>query len=128
MIVVDSSVWIDWFRGSHTSQTAKLRAIPPRDIVVGDIVLLEVLRGARDDRLAQRVEADLSKFNVATMLDADLAAFAASNYRRLRSLGVTVRKTSDLIIGTFCIANNHHLLHADRDFLLMQEHLGLRCL
>jgi predicted nucleic acid-binding protein len=128
MIVVDSSVWIDWFKRLDTPQTIKLQTVPPRDIVVGDIVLLEVLRGARDDRQALGIEADLSRFSMARMLDIELAAHAASNYRRLRSLGITVRKTPDLIIGTFCIEHDHELLHADRDFLPMQQHLGLRCL
>ena len=128
MIVVDSSVWIDWFKRQHTPQTTKLREVPPRDVVVGDIVLLEVLRGARDDGQAQAIEAELNQFRTVTMLDTDLAALGAANYRLLRALGITVRKVPDLIIGTFCIEHGHVLLHADRDFLPMQEHLGLRCL
>ncbi len=128
MIVVASSVWIDWFKRQHTPQTNKLRAVPPRDVVVGDIGLLEILRGARDDRQAQGIEAELNQFRTVTMLDTELAGLAATNYRQLRALGITVRKVPDLIIGTFCIERGHVLLHADRDFLPMQQHLGLRCL
>jgi predicted nucleic acid-binding protein len=126
MIVVDSSVWIDWFKDSETSGAAKLAACHADDILVGDIVLLEVLRGAADERHARGLEARLREYPVAPMLDGRLAARAAANYRRLRSLGITIRTTSDLVIGTFCIEHDHLLLQNDRDFLPMAEHLGLR--
>jgi hypothetical protein len=106
--------------------TAKLEAASGREpILVGDIILLEVLQGARDEAHATRIERGLRRFDVVPLLDADLARQAARNYRKLRDLGVTIRKTADIIIGTFCIEYRCSLLHDDRDFLAMEEHLGL---
>ena len=127
MIVVDSSVWIDHLNDRRTPRVALLRGIVGRGpILVGDLILLEVLQGLRSDAEAVRVERALRRFDVAPMLDPDRAARAAANYRALRALGVTVRKTVDLVIGTFCIDGGHALLHDDRDFDPMAEHLGLR--
>ncbi len=95
------------------------------DVGIGDLILLEVLRGARDEAHAARLEHELRQFQVLNMLDDALAAIAARHYRALRSRGVTIRKTADLIIGTYCIENGHALLHDDRDFEPMREHLGL---
>jgi predicted nucleic acid-binding protein len=94
-------------------------------ILVGDLILLEVLQGARDELHAARIERGLRRFQVAPLLDADLAPRAARNYRRLRDMGITIRKTNDIIIGTFCIERGYSLLHDDRDFVAMEEHLGL---
>lgn len=91
-------------------------------------MLLEVLQGVRSEREALRVEAALRQFDLAPMLDPDLAVQGAANDRRLRRHGVTLRKTIDLIIGTFCIAHDHALLTSDRDFVPMAEHLGLKLL
>lgn len=127
MIVVDSSVWIDFFNGRPTPQTGKLSSlIGEEPLLVGDLILCEVLQGARDEVQAKTVEQALRKFDLAPMLDPDLAVAAARHYRRLRGQGVMVRKTIDVIIGTFCIAHGHRLLHADRDFDVMETHLGLR--
>ncbi|MGA3399028.1 MAG: PIN domain nuclease [Acetobacteraceae bacterium] len=127
MLVVDSSVWIANFRGLDTPAVRKLtQAGPASDLLVGDIVLLEVLQGARDPGHALRIERMLRAFDVVPMLDADLAVEAAANYRLLRSLGITIRKTPDLIIGTYCIEHGHKLLHDDRDFEPMRVHLGLQ--
>lgn len=126
MIVVDSSVWIDWLKGVETTETGKLAACHPDDILLGDIVLLELLRGAVDERHARALETRLQEYQIAPMLDGLLATRAAANYRRLRSLGITTRAVSDLIIGTFCMEHDHLLLQKDRDFLPMAEHLGLR--
>jgi predicted nucleic acid-binding protein len=126
VIVVDSSVWIAWIRDFNTPETAKLDALDPGDILLGDIVLLEILRGARDDLQARRLETRFRRFRIAAMLDAGLAATAAAYYRRLRSFGKTIRNTPDLIIGTYCIEYGHDLLQDHRDFLPMAEHLGLR--
>lgn len=127
MIVVDSSVWIDHLNDHATPEVRHLRALVGREaILVGDVILLEVLQGLRTEREAALVERALRRFDVASMLDPELASRAAANYRLLRSLGVTVRKTVDLIIGTFCIERDHVLLHCDRDFKPMQTHLGLR--
>lgn len=95
-------------------------------ILVGDVILLEVLQGARDETQAVRIETALRSFRIVQMLDVRLAVMAADYYRRLRRQGITVRKTMDMIIGTFCIDGGHELLHDDRDFLAMAEHLGLR--
>ncbi len=127
MIVVDSSVWIANLRDTDTKAVRRLRTFHDDDqIIVGDIILLEVLQGARDDLQAIRLERRLRRFDVVTMLDDALAVRAAGNYRQLRSRGITVRKTVDMIIGTFCIERDHRLLHDDRDFDPMVEHLGLR--
>jgi hypothetical protein len=106
--------------------TAKLEAAAGHEpILVGDLILLEVLQGARDEAHALRIERGLRRFDVVPLLDADLASRAARNYRKLRDLGVTVRKTADIIIGTFCIEHRCSLLHDDRDFTPMEKHLGL---
>jgi predicted nucleic acid-binding protein len=127
MIVVDTSVWIGYFRNTSTPAVATLRAVQnPNEVLVGDLVLLECLQGARDEIQAARMEVGLRAFYVETMLSADLAVDAARHYRRLRALGITPRKTIDLIIATFCISRGYRLLHQDRDFEPMVQHLGLR--
>lgn len=128
MILVDSSVWIDNLRGIDNAAVRKLRALDDDDeeVVIGDLILLEVLQGARDEPHAARIERNLRRFQIAPMLDADLAIRAAGNYRALRERGVTVRKTIDMIIGTFCMESGHVLLHSDRDFAPMVTHLGLQ--
>jgi predicted nucleic acid-binding protein len=125
-MLVDSSVWIAHLRGSLTPATAKLEVAVSREpILVGDLILLEVLQGARDERHAARIERGLRRFEIVPLLDANLAPRAARNYCRLRDMGITVRKTNDIIIGTFCIERGCSLLHDDRDFAPMEEHLGL---
>ncbi len=127
MILVDSSVWIAYFRRQQTPATASLTKLADTDsILVGDIVLLEILRGAHDDRHAARIATAMRRYEILPLLDDGLAVRAARNYRRLRTLGITIRKTADLIIGTFCIERGHLLLHDDRDFLPMATHLGLQ--
>lgn len=127
MIVVDSSVLIFAIRGQSRSSTDLLRyEVERSQLLVGDISLLEVLRGARDEAHAARLEKQLQRYKIVRMLDERIAVAAAANYRRLRSLGITMSKLPDLIIGTFCIENDHRLLHDDRDFSHMVEHLGLR--
>ena len=129
VIVVDSSVWIANLRGTDSAAVRRLRALIEEDddqILVGDLILLEVLQGARDETQATRIERALRSYRVAPMLDVGLAVRAAEYYRRLRGRGITVRKTMDMIIGTFCIEGGHALLHDDRDFGPMVEHLGLR--
>jgi predicted nucleic acid-binding protein len=126
MILADSSVWIAHLRGHRTPATATLAAaIRADELLVGDLILLEILRGARDEIQARRLERALLDYPVVSLLDPDLAVRAATNHRRLRALGVTIRKTVDLVIGTFCIKRGHRLLHTDRDFEPMQRHLGL---
>jgi predicted nucleic acid-binding protein len=126
VILVDSSVWIAHLRGRRTPATAKLEAAASREpILIGDLILLEVLQGARDESHAAHIERELRRYALVLLLDARLASRAARNYRKLRELGITVRKTADIIIGTFCIEHRHALLHDDRGFAPMEEHLGL---
>ena len=127
MILVDSSVWIAHLRGQRTSATDKLEeAVAREPVLFGDLILLEILQGARDDAHAARIERGLRQYAIVPLLDADLAPRAARNYRKLRELGVTVRKTADIFISTFCIEHRHALLHDDRDFAPMEQHLGLK--
>lgn len=126
MIVVDSSVWIDNLRANLSEQVLALRNLSKSEVLVGDIVLLEVLRGARDDLHSQRIEREMRQFPMAPMLDPVLAVVAAHNFRLLRAVGVTVHKTTDLIIATFCMEHGHTLLHSDRDFIPFERHLNLR--
>ena len=127
MIVADSSVWIGQLRGLDNRAVRKLTEVQRahRAILIGDLILLEVLQGARDDAHALRLERDLRKFKIASMLGEDIAVKAARNYRMLRGRGITVHKTVDLIIATFCVEQGHSLLHDDRDFDVMAPHLGL---
>lgn len=126
MILVDSSVWIAHLRGRATPGTAKLQAVATREpLLIGDLILLEVLQGARSEVHAARIERALRQYAIVPLLNADLAVQAARNYRRLRELGITIRKTADIIIGTFCIEHHYTLLHEDRDFEPMRKHLGL---
>jgi predicted nucleic acid-binding protein len=129
LIVVDSSVWIANLRNSDSSSVQKLRNLAdPRQIIVGDLILMEVLQGARDERHSAIIEQFLRLFTIQPMLDEAIAVQAARNYRILREQGVAVRKTADLIIGTFCIEGGHTLLHEDRDFDAMEKGLGLTVL
>src|SRR3954470_5574999 len=117
MIVVDSSVWIAHMRGDLTEPVRKLKSIEgSRDILVGDVILLELLKGARGEAHARFIERNLRQFSVEPMLDDHLAVRAAANYRELRRRGFNVRKSVDVIIGTFCLEYGHALLHDDRDF------------
>ncbi len=127
MIVVDSSVWIDFFKGHETPAVSRLTGLLREEVIlVGDIILCEVLKGARSDAHAHLIERVMRQHALTSTVDAEIVVTAASNYRKLRSKGITVRKTIDLIIGTFCIKHNHTLLHSDRDFDSMETFLGLK--
>lgn len=127
MIVVDSSVWIAYLRRQDIQPVHRVRnVIEPKHILVGDLILLEVLRGVRDEVEAERLGIHLRSFRMAPMCGVDIAMRAASNYRILRRRGITIRTAVDLIIATFCIERGHALLQHDRDFLPMSEHLGLK--
>ena len=129
MIVVDSSVWIAILRGTGSGAVRKLRAVAEMDdgqILVGDLILLEVLQGARDEAHAARIERNLRRYPVAAMLDDRLAALAAGHYRSLRRRRIAVRRMVDIIIGTFCIEGGHQLLHDDRYFNPIAQHFGLQ--
>lgn len=129
MILVDSSVWIALLRRESSPQVALLtNSESTSEILVGDLILTEVLQGARDDKHATTIETLMSAFPIVPLLGPSLAPRAAANYRLLRQRGITARKTADVIIATYCIEHGHVLLHQDRDFDPMVEHCGLRCL
>ena len=126
MIVVDSSVWIDFLNGRNKPHVRGLRtALGSDEIIVGDLMLCEVLQGLENERAAQEVEALLRRFEIVSMAGDAIATAAARNFRSLRRRGITVRKTIDLLIGTWCIENRRPLLHHDRDFHPMARYLGL---
>lgn len=127
MIMVDSSVWIDYFLGHPTVQADKLDTLlGTRLLTVGDLVLAEVLQGFSSDKDFNRAKKILLSTHVVELSGADIAIQAAMNFRALRRAGVTVRKTIDTIIATYCIENDFALLHRDRDFKPFVEHLGLQ--
>lgn len=127
MILVDSSVWIGYFNGIINPQTDWLdSALGKKIIIVGDIILAEVLQGFKSDRDFNKAKELLSNFRFTEMLGQELAIESAKNYRILRKKGVTVHKTIDVIIGTFCIHHNISLLHDDQDFDPLTKHLGLQ--
>ncbi len=128
MIFVDSSVWIDYFNGRITRQTDLLNDLflGYEVIVVGDLILTEVLQGFQSDRDFETARKLLDSLVFRQMLGKELAVKSAQNYRILRRKGVTVSKTIDVIIATFCIENNLPLLHSDKDFRAMEEHLALK--
>lgn len=126
MIVVDSTVWIDFLNGRNSPHVRRVQALlGESEIIIGDLMLCEVLQGLANERAARDVEALLRRFDIVPMAGDAIAVAAARNYRSLRARGVTVRKTIDLLIGTWCIENRRPLLHNDRDFRLMARHLGL---
>jgi predicted nucleic acid-binding protein len=126
VILVDSSVWIDYFRGVQTPQTDRLDALLTSEpIAVGDIVLTEVLQGFTSEREFNQALRVLTALTVIVIGGRDVAVQAARNFRALRSLGVTVRKTIDTLIATRCIEDGHALLYSDRDFDPFVKHLGL---
>ncbi len=127
MILVDSSVWIDLLNNTVTEQVSRLRLlIPATPVLIGDLMLCEILRGFRTEAQATLVERSLRRFETVSLLNPELAVKTAANYRLLRRRGVTIRKTIDLVIGTFCIERGHALLHNDRDFAPMERLLGLQ--
>lgn len=126
MIIADSSVWIDYFNGVKSREADFLDHLLRRDFVLtGDLILVEVLPGFERDVDYRRAKVLLGRLDCAEMAGYDLAIKSASNYRLLRRRGITVRKTIDVLIATFCIEHHHVLLHADRDFDRMAEALGL---
>jgi predicted nucleic acid-binding protein len=126
VIVVDSSVWIDFLNGRDAAHVGRLRAVlGANEIIVGDLMLCEILQGLDSEREARDVEALLRRFDIVPMAGDAIATTAARNFRSLRRRGVTVRKTIDLLIGTWCIENRRPLLHNDGDFHPMARYLGL---
>jgi predicted nucleic acid-binding protein len=126
MIVVDTSVWVDYFNGKTTPETELLdRLLSEESLLIGDLILTEVLQGFRSDAAFRRGQRLLAALEFREMVGRRVAIASARNYRALRARGVTVRKTIDVMIGTFCMLNGHRLLHCDRDFDPMERHLGL---
>lgn len=127
MILVDSSVWIDYFKGTVTFQTQRLDGLlGHQPLAIGDLILTEVLQGfpnKRDFNIARKM---LTALTVVDLGGQDIAIQAAKNFTALRKLGVTVRKTIDTVIATRCIESGYDLLHNDRDFDPFVKHLGLR--
>ena len=129
MILVDSSVWIDHFRGIDTPQVSLLdRVLASEPVAIGDLILVEVLQGFTNDRDFNQARRLLTALTVIEIGGAGIAVQTAQNFRRLRALGITVRKTIDTLIATRCIADGLTLLHSDHDFDPFAQHLGLRVL
>lgn len=127
MIVVDSSVWIDFFCGQVTPQTERLDSLLSSEpLAVGDLILAEVLQGFSSEKDFNQARRLMTALDVITLGGQDIALQAARNYRVLRAQGVTIRKTIDTIIATRCIEDDLLLLYSDRDFDPFVEHLGLR--
>lgn len=126
MIIVDSSVWIDYFCGSDTPQAERLDSVLGiKPVAIGDLILTEVLQGFRHDKdykIARKAFEDVTIFD---MLGTQIAIKSAENFRALRKKGITVRKTADVIIATFCIEKKLPLLFSDKDFRPFVKHLGL---
>lgn len=126
-LLVDSSVWIDYFNGVVTPQTDFLdAALGKQEIIVGDLILTEVLQGFREDNEFKQAQAALLSFTVVPIVGQRIAIQSANNYRILRKKGVTIRKTVDCLIATFCMENKVQLLQADRDFNAFVEHFDLQ--
>ena len=127
MILVDSSVWIDYFRGTTTAETDLLDSLLGRELLrIGDLILAEVLQGTSTDQDFDRVRRHLKTLELVVIGGEAIAIQAARNYRALRSQGITIRKTIDTLIATYCIEDNLQLLFSDRDFDPFVTHLGLR--
>jgi predicted nucleic acid-binding protein len=128
VIVVDSSVWIANLRGEATPATRRLLQLHDSDdeVMVGDLVLMEILRGATSEYHAATLALEFTSYGIVPMMNEVIALAAAQNYRRLRGRGITLRSSVDLIIATFCIEGRHLLLHQDRDFDPCERYLGLR--
>ena len=129
MILVDSSVWIDLFRGRPTSQTRYLQLALQdsySELAIGDLIMLEVLQGFRSDDEARTAQSAFASLGFLDLGGIELVSAAAGNYRKLRQKGITIRSTFDCLIATFCIENTIALLHNDRDFDPFEQHLGLQ--
>jgi predicted nucleic acid-binding protein len=127
LVLVDTSVWIDYFNGTTTPQADRLdQLLGSGRLLIGDLILAELLQGFVRDADYRQARSLLLDLPCAELAGREVALAAADHYRALRKRGITVRKTADMIIGTFCILNGHELLHSDRDFTPLAEHLGLK--
>jgi predicted nucleic acid-binding protein len=129
VIIVDTTIWIDYFGGRDTPKTSWLDAQAARvPIGLTDLILCEILQGVRNDRIAAELLKDLRRFHLFDTGGVELAVAAAEHYRALRTRGRTVRRTIDCLIATFCILKGHTLLHHDRDYDAFEQALGLSVL
>jgi len=127
VILVDTSVWIDYFNGANNRYTDNLdSALEEGAVAIGDLIFLEILQGFKTDRDYSRAKTTLESLDQFEMFGHRMALKCAENYRALRRKGKTIRKTTDVIIATFCIENQLPLLFSDRDFIPFVENLGLR--
>ena len=127
MLIVDSTVWVDYFNGVRNPQSDYLDQIADQTpILIGDLILAEVLQGFREDTDFEKARRAFGRYMQVEMINPELAVQSARNYRLLRKKGITVRKTIDSLIATYCIENGHDLLHNDSDFDGYEKHLGLR--
>jgi predicted nucleic acid-binding protein len=127
MVVVDTSVWIDYIHGHKTPHTNALDyELLRNQVITGDLLIAEFLQGFRNDKDFEAAKEIINSLIYCDMLGKDIAIKSASNFRFLRKNGITIRKTIDIIIGTFCIEHEFILLHNDRDFEPMEKFLGLR--
>jgi predicted nucleic acid-binding protein len=127
MVIVDTTVWIDYLHAIENPETLWFdRELERRRMGLTDLILCEVLQGIRHERDFVQVQSELLKFEIYRTGGSQLAVAAAQNYRELRQSGYTVRKTIDCLIATFCLFGNHELLHRDRDFDCFEEMLGLK--
>lgn len=127
MVIVDTTVWIDFLRGEQNSETNWLSQQFGNQLLgLTDLILCEVLQGIRDETTFARVRRHLERFEIFETCGTDLAVAAAQNFRKLRRQGYTVRKTIDCFIATFCLREGHSLLHRDRDFDAFEKLLGLQ--
>lgn len=126
MVIVDTTVWVDYLRGDENPETYWLEAELQRErFALLDLILCEVLQGIKNQRTFSQVRADLLQFHIFETGGAELAIATAQNYRKLREAGYTIRKTIDCLIATFCLQHGHELLHRDRDFGPFETVLGL---
>lgn len=129
MVIVDTTVWVDYFRGIRSLETDWLdREAHKTRIGLTDLTLCEVLQGVRSEREFRLIQAELLEFQLFHAGGLELAIAAARNFRSMREKGRTVRKMVDCLIATFCLVNGHTLLHRDRDFDVFEENLGLSVL
>lgn len=127
MILVDTSAWIDYFNGIMNQTTNKLHTLLDKELLlIGDLIFCEVLQGFKNENEFDAAYYLLSNLQKVELCGFDISLEAASNYRLLRKKGITIRKTIDMIIATFCINNKHRLLHNDKDFDQLEDYLGLK--
>ena len=129
MILVDSSVWIDYFRGEATPQADLLEELlDSQEVAIGDLSFTEVLQGCKIEKEFNEVRRLLGRLDLVVLGGEDVVVPAARNYLKLRQLGVTVRGTIDVVLATRCMVSGHRLLHSHRDFDAFEKHLGLKCM